>query len=420
MQSDHAAKYGTQLLTSLGIDQNINTLCDHPVVSWHKSGLANITGGVLPLPLIAHADGALLALKTLAPHADLPISGALLMGERARLREIQCEGRQTAGGNGKLLETSDGLIALNLVREDDWDLIPAWLEDDVQDWSRIASHVRGRLSRELVRRGAEMGLALSKSELVPMPEHWFSLRRYQSGLPKAGPLIVDLSGLWAGPLASSLLMRCGATVIKVEGPERPDGMRLGHAGFYNLINAGKDCVALDFKDEKDLMRLRDLLERADIVIEASRPRALKQLGIDASDFVSRKPGKIWARMTAYGQKANHIGFGDDIGVAAGLSEVMQQTYGKACFVGDAVADPVSGLHLALAIYGLYQQGGGVVIDISMQDVLRRAMGEIDLSALKSRSDRWNALLQESDYEFYPMREVVDEAKALGADTHRLC
>jgi len=48
------------------------------------------------------------------------------------------------------------------------------------------------------------------------------------------------------------------------------------------------------------------------------------------------------------------------------------------------------------------------------------MGEIDLSALKSRSDRWNALLQESDYEFYPMREVVDEAKALGADTHRLC
>ena len=420
MQSEHAANYATQLLNTLGVEQTISLMCDHPVVSWHKSGLAKVTDGVLPLPLSAHADGALFALKTLAPHADLPLSGALLMGERARLREITVQGQMSAGDAARLLKTSDGFIALNLVRDDDWDLIPAWLEDDIQDWAGIITQVRVRSSQDLIERGAEMGLAVSESELSPMPEQWFATRRYKSGLPKVNPLIVDLSGLWAGPLASSLLGKCGAKVIKVEGPERPDGMRQGHAGFYNLINTGKDCVALEFRDKKDLERLRDLLERADIVIEASRPRALKQLGLDARDFVSRKPGKIWARLTAYGQSSNRIGFGDDIGVAAGLSEIMRQTYGRNCFVGDAIADPVNGLHLALVIYALYQQGGGAIIDLSMRDVLRYAMGNIELRDLEKRANRWGAILQKSDTNLYPIRNIKSHAKALGADTHSLC
>jgi len=165
----------------------------------------------------------------------------------------------------------------------------------------------------LVQRASEIGLAVANDSLPPKPKNWFQSQSFKRAKIR-DPLVVDLSSLWAGPLASSLLGMAGAQLIKVESPARPDGMRLGNKEFYRLINAGKDCVALDFNHEADLTRLKNLLHKADIVIEASRPRAMRQLGIVAEDFVSEKPGKIWARLTAYGRTENRIGFGDDIAV----------------------------------------------------------------------------------------------------------
>ena len=46
---------------------------------------------------------------------------------------------------------------------------------------------------------------------------------------------------------------------------------------------------------------------------------------------------------------------------------MEQAHGEACFVGDAIADPVNGVHLAFLIGALLKQGGGVVADLSMVD-----------------------------------------------------
>jgi len=181
------------------------------------------------------------------------------------------------------METTDGRIALNLVREDDWNLIPAWLEDNAQDWEGIETIVRTKETAYIVDRAAEIGLAVAKDELPPKPKAWFSMTHFEKAVCKA-PLIVDLSGLWAGPLASSLLGMVGAKIIKVESPSRPDGMRSGHIGFYDLLNAGKDCVSINFGDSDDLAKLKKLLQKADVIIEASRPRAFRQLGINASDM----------------------------------------------------------------------------------------------------------------------------------------
>ncbi|WP_051279673.1 CoA transferase [Hellea balneolensis] len=414
LQTEHAAQYANGLLTDLGFSPNVETLADHPALSYRRSGLLKTTGLMLPFPLASHIDGALMALKTLASTAEkLPNCGSLLLGERARLRETVRDGRFCAGGYGRLIETKDGLIALNLVREDDWDLIPAWLEDYAQNWDDIERFSAEKDADYLVERAAEIGLAVAKDEMPPKPESWFSIQSFTQA-KCSNPLIVDLSGLWAGPLASSLLSLAGARVIKVESPTRPDGMRGGHQGFYSLLNAGKDCVALNFRDADDLEKLKGLLEKADIVIEASRPRALRQLGIRAEDFVARQPGKIWARLTAYGQAENRIGFGDDIGISAGLASIMGQAHGEPCFVGDAIADPVNGVHLALAIQAYLKKGGGVVIDLTMRDVLRCAMGDIpqDCAAI---AREWQDLVDQDNMPLYQMREPGGEVKLLGAD-----
>ncbi|GAA3127959.1 hypothetical protein GCM10020255_000720 [Rhodococcus baikonurensis] len=90
--------------------------------------------------------------------------------------------------------------------------------------------------------------------------------------------------------------------------------------------------------------LANLVEKADIVIEASRPRALAGFGLDAETAVAA--GTTWVSITAAGRNSPRIGFGDDIAASSGL--VAQQHSGLPVFVGDAIADPLAGL-LAAAL-----------------------------------------------------------------------
>ena len=411
----HAADYANELLESLGSSNRVSKLSDHPAIAYRRSGLLKTTGLMAPTPLSAHAEGSLLALKAISDRPEnLPEHGAVVLGERARLRETIRKGRFCAGGYGRLLDCMDGRVALNLVREDDWVLIPAWLEDYVEGWDGITKKVKTLKADYLVERAAEIGLAVSKEGLPDRPDHWFKSTQFQKSEPKKNPLVVDLSGLWAGPLASNLMMQLGARVVKIEGPNRPDGMRLGHAGFYQLINSDKLCAAFDFNDPQDLGDLKTLLDKADIVIEASRPRAFEQLGIRAEELVARKPGKVWARLTAYGRDQNRIGFGDDIGISAGLSALMDQAHNEPCFVGDAIADSVNGLHLALAIWAHYQKGGGSIIDLSMRDVLRFAMGEIKNP--KETAASWSKLASMDSELLYSMRPIGGRVHEVGEDT----
>src|SRR5207302_84064 len=84
--------------------------------------------------------------------------------------------------------------------------------------------------------------------------------------------------------ATRLLRDAGARVVKVESVNRPDGARAGPSEFFDLLNAGKEGVALDF--EREPRHLHDLLSRADVVVEASRPRALAQFDIAAERFLA--------------------------------------------------------------------------------------------------------------------------------------
>ncbi len=116
---------------------------------------------------------------------------------------------------------------------------------------------------------------------------------------QASPLVVDLTALWAGPLLTSLLAAAGARVVKVEGRSRPDGARRGNAGFYDLLNHGKECVTVDFDDRADVSFLRTLLGSADLVVEASRPRVMDRLGIDPSALAAE--GVSWVSITGHGR-----------------------------------------------------------------------------------------------------------------------
>lgn len=151
-------------------------------------------------------------------------------------------------------------------------------------------------------------------------------------------------------------------MIKVESNQRPDGARMGSQPFFDLLHGGHESVSLDFADPGDVELLCRLIERADVVIESSRPRALRQLGIVAE---SASGPRVWVSITGHGRDAANamrVGFGDDAAVAGGL--VTFDARGP-CFCVDAVADPLSGLAAAAAVLTALERGGRWLIDVGL-------------------------------------------------------
>ena len=301
--------------------------------------------------------------------------GRGLLTDRARVLGLPPAGTISSGGACRLLRAADGWIAVSLARPDDITAVPAWLGDERVDpndlgddpWGVVEEHIASRSGTELVERATLLGLACAvvgeqtdqrpivAERLGPAPAR-----------PVDGARVVNLASLWAGPLTAQLLHRLGARVTKVESVRRPDGGRQ-HPEFFDQLHAGADFVTLDWSTDAGRARLRDLLESADVVIEGSRPRALEQLGIDARSVVRRGP-QVWVSITGHGRgaaSAMRVGFGDDAAAAGGLVDWVDDT---PRFVGDAVADPLTGLTAAAAVADALEAGGRSLLDVALSRV----------------------------------------------------
>lgn len=435
-----ASDYARTLLASLGAEmrpRRHGAPDEHPALAWCRSGLMAVTGArdgapqMCPVPLASCADGVVAALAGIGDGIAAGAgSGSQLLGVRAGIAGLRRNGAMSPGGSCRLLPTADGLLAVNLARDDDWRSVPAWLETAGHaDWSLVAEHVASAPGAALLERARLLGLAVATArppERDPVP--WY--RVITTGTPRprhlrgTAPLVVDLSSLWAGPLCGQLLHRLGAHVVKVESAHRMDGARSGQTAFYDLLNAGKSSVRLDFTCTTGRERLRRLIGQADIVIEASRPRALRQMGIVAEDIVQACPGLTWISITGHGRgepQAGWIAFGDDAGVGAGLSGLMQEVTGEPLICGDAIGDPLTGLHAALAAWSSYRSGGGRLLALSLDEVLKHCVGFAlpdSADALRDRHNRWHRLALQSGAATLgpPTLRPRGTARPCGADT----
>jgi hypothetical protein len=282
---------------------------------------------------------------------------------RAGLLGLAPAGRISAGGSTRLLSTRDGWCALTLSRADDLETVPALLElvDQPTDpWAALAAAAADRDADEFVARARLLDLpAAVLGEVDAAPTKF--LRIGPGATRKLSELLVaDLSSMWAGPLCGHLLAAAGATVVKVEGRTRPDGTRGGDQRFFDWMNSSKLSYAIDFPSDD----LRPLLEAADVVIEGSRPAALIRRGL-GPEQVRGRDGRIWLRITGYGtegERADRAAFGDDAAVAGGLvGEGVE-------FIGDAIADPLTGLTATQAVLESLGRGGGEIVETALAAV----------------------------------------------------
>ncbi|TCN50101.1 CoA transferase family III [Rhodococcus sp. SMB37] len=333
---------------------------------WAESGIACLTGRPGGPPLIPPGRAATIARGMAArieaaTNGTVRLDGARLLSERAAFTGHRRAGAVSAGGSCRLLRTADGWAAVSCARPDDPLLLGALVGADVGEdpWPAVTSWLADHTGQDLLELAEPLGIAAGPVSPVPAEAPQPLVPRTVDGL-----LVVDFSSLWAGPLCSHILGLAGARVVKVETPTRPDGARLGNADFYRLLHGGHESVVLDPGDDTERRELAQLVTAADIIIEASRPRALAGFGLDADRFVAS--GGTWVSITAHGRDSFRIGFGDDIAASAGL--IAYDAQGPV-FVGDALADPLTGLTAAALALSAPADGSGVLWDVSMSAVV---------------------------------------------------
>ncbi len=324
-------------------------------MAWASSGAMWLTGqrhgppSAVPAhvasAMIATADD--LAQQTARWGRTAVVDGPALLGERAALTGMGRNGDTSVGGSARFVQAADGWIVLNLPRPEDVESLPALVGQSLSadDWPMIADGIASLSGAEIVETATLLGIpaAVPASYSQPVLSPCQELHRGGPRRLVERPLVVDLTSLWAGPLAGGLLADAGARVVKVEGVGRPDGARRGTPEFFNLLNHAKECVEIDFTDADERAFLRRLLSAADLVLEGSRPRVMDQLGINPAELADA--GVCWLSINAYGRAgdaAQRVGFGDDTAVAGGL----WLPGNPPSFVADAVADPIAGLAAA--------------------------------------------------------------------------
>ncbi|MDA8047918.1 MAG: CoA transferase [Actinomycetota bacterium] len=170
--------------------------------------------------------------------------------------------------------------------------------------------------------------------------------------------VLDLTNMWAGPLATWLLQDLGAVVTKVEPSFRPDGLRaLAGGGIYpggrpcragedsamwNALNSGKAVVDLDLRSGPDRTRFLEMAAASDVVIESFSPRVMPNFGLDLP------AGPLYVSMPAFppGPRRDWVAYGSGIHAVSGLGDT-----GDGRFAAPAVSypDAVAGFTAALGI-----------------------------------------------------------------------
>jgi len=342
---------------------------------WRESPASDLTGPTdgtaRPAP-----DGVVEGVDVLASAwSDLggpPVDGPTMVAARAVAAGLGRRGATSVGGDAHLVEAADGLVCVNLARPEDVDALPALVGPgpggvvlDPVDWLAVRRSLARRTRVDLVEVADLLGLPLGVPGTAPARPLVVSTGGNRVGRPTR-PLVVELGSLWAAPLCGGLLARSGSRVVKVESVRRPDGARRGPADFFRSLNAGKEEVVVDPAAASDMEWLASLVEEADVVLEASRPRALARWGLDADVEVAR--GTVWASITGYGRsgaRSGGVAFGDDAAVSGGL--VLDDPPG---FVADAVADPVTGMLAAVAVRTALADGKGALLDLSLAGTAR--------------------------------------------------
>ena len=268
--------------------------------------------------------------------------------------------------------------------------------------------------------------------------------------PLNGVRILDLTHVWAGPLATRVLADLGAEVVKIEGPmsrgpRKFPGLSIGgfiggapgnepwntNAVFVKL-QRNKKSVVLDLKTDQGRRTFLELVEHADVVIENFSARAMKRLGLDYPALKRVNPQIIHVAMPGYGLSGpyrDRVAFGPTVEPMSGLTDAMGYSHDQPRNTAMAAPDPTAAVNsVAAVLTGLRhraKKGSGFQIELSLHESAVATNGPWLVEEQIGHSEKriGNAHPEMAPHGIYPCREDdrwVAIACRDDSDWHVLC
>jgi crotonobetainyl-CoA:carnitine CoA-transferase CaiB-like acyl-CoA transferase len=201
--------------------------------------------------------------------------------------------------------------------------------------------------------------------------------------PLAGLLVLDFSQFLAGPSAALRLADLGARVIKVERPGVGDLCRQlyisnleldGDSTLFHSINRNKQSYAADLKNPDDLTKVKQLIGRADVMIQNFRPGVMEKIGLHYDAVKQLNPRLVYATVTGYGTQGPWVGKpGQDLLTQAlsGLTWLTGDASQGPVPMGLAIADMFAAAHLVQGVLACLVRRGitgvGGLVEVSLME-----------------------------------------------------
>ena len=211
--------------------------------------------------------------------------------------------------------------------------------------------------------------------------------------PLRGVRILDLTHVWAGPLATRILADLGARVVKIEAPKGrgprdyrgavPIGGWLGGVQPAEPWNANavsvklqrnKSSVALDLKTPAGRETFLELAAVADVVIENFSARAMSGLHLEYEDVAKVNPRIVYVSMPGYGKSGpyrDRVAFGPTAEAMSGLGTVLGYGAEEPRNTTMALMDPIAATHAAAALVDALRRrertGRGMRVELSLHE-----------------------------------------------------
>ncbi len=206
--------------------------------------------------------------------------------------------------------------------------------------------------------------------------------------PLDGIRVLDCSTILAGPLVCQILGDFGADVVKIEHPQRPDGMRGhghavdGHGLWWKEVGRNKRTIGLHLGDPDGAALLLELVRQTDVLVENFRPGTLERWGLSWETLQEANPRLVLLRVTGFGQDGPYAGrpaFGTLVEAMSGFAYLTGQPDGPPTLPAFGLADSIAGMAGASAVMmALYHRdargGDGQVIDLSLLEPIMTAVG----------------------------------------------
>ncbi|MEO7235341.1 MAG: CoA transferase [Lapillicoccus sp.] len=202
----------------------------------------------------------------------------------------------------------------------------------------------------------------------------------------AGLKVLDVSTLFAGPLAATMLGDFGAEVIKVEHPRgdpvRSHGASKDGVGLWaKVVGRNKRGITLYLGSPEGQAVFRRLVADADVVIENFRPGTLERWGLGYDELSRINPRLVLTRVTGFGQigpYAGRPGFGTLAEAMSGFAAITGEPDGPPTLPPFGLADGIAALAGAFATMTALRArdttGRGQVVDLAIIEPILTLLG----------------------------------------------